>query len=47
MEILGRISLLKDYGSFNREYDEGASIWDLLHRLDEINDYIRCVESTI
>ena len=45
MEILGRISFLKDYGSFNREYDEGASIWDLLHRLDEINDYIRCVDA--
>ena len=26
MEILGRISFLKDYGSFNREYDESAGI---------------------
>ena len=45
MEILGRISFLKDYGSFNREYDESACIWDLLHRLDELGDYIRCGES--
>lgn len=45
MEILGRISFLKDYGTFNREYDESASIWDLLHRLDEINDYIQCVDA--
>ena len=45
MEILGRISFLKDYGAFNREYDESASIWDLLHRLDEINDYIQCVDA--
>lgn len=45
MEILGRISFLKDYGSFNQEYDESASIWDLLHRLDEINDYIQCVDA--
>lgn len=45
MEILGRISFLKDYGSFNREYDESAGIWDLLHRLDELGDYIRCVDA--
>lgn len=45
MEILERISFLKDYGTFNREYDESASIWDLLHRLDEINDYIQCVDA--
>ena len=36
MEILERISFLRDYGSFNREYDESACIWDLLHRLDEL-----------
>lgn len=24
MEILGRISFLRDYGTFNREYDESA-----------------------
>lgn len=29
MEILERISFLRDYGSFNREYDESACIWDL------------------
>ena len=45
MEILGRISFLREYGTFNREYDESASIWDLLHRLDEINDYIQCVDA--
>lgn len=45
MEILGRISFLRDYGSFNREYDESAGIWDLLHRLDELNDYIKCVDA--
>ena len=37
--------MLYDYGSFAREYDEGASVWDLFHRLDEINDYIECVEA--
>lgn len=46
LEILDKISFLKDYGSFRRETPEGAApIWDLLHRLDEIRDYILCVES--
>ena len=45
MEILERISFLREYGSFNREYDENACIWDLLHRLDELNDYIKCVDA--
>ena len=43
--ILERISFLREYGSFNREYDESACIWDLLHRLDELNDYIKCVDA--
>lgn len=45
MEILGKISFLKDYGSFKRDYDENSGIWDLMHRLDEIGDYIECVDS--
>lgn len=45
MKILGRISFLKDYGSFKRDYDESSGIWDLMHRLDEIGDYIDCVDS--
>ena len=45
MEILDKIDFLKDYGSFKKEYDESSGIWDLLHRLEEINDYIKCVDS--
>lgn len=45
MDILNRINFLRDYGSFNREYDEHAGIWDLMHRLDEINDYVKCVDA--
>jgi len=44
MEILDRINFLRDYGSFKREYDESAGMWDLMHRLDEITDYIKCVD---
>ncbi|MDO4284726.1 MAG: DNA mismatch repair protein [Eubacteriales bacterium] len=43
--ILDKINFLRDYGTFKREYEETASIWDLLHRLDDMMDYIRCVEA--
>ena len=45
MELLDKVSFLKDYGSFKRDYDKKAGIWDLLHRMSEINDYINCVEA--
>lgn len=45
MKILEKINFLRDYGSFKREYEEAAAVWDLMHRLEEINDYISCVES--
>ena len=44
MEILDKINFLKDYGSFSRRYNDGPSVWDLLHRLEEIYDYIASVE---
>ena len=45
MDILGRINFLHDYGTFRHDYDENSGIWDLMHRLDEINDYIKCVDA--
>lgn len=45
MEILEKIDFLREYGSFKREYDESVGVWDLMHRLDEMNDYIDCVEA--
>lgn len=45
MELLEQVDFLRDYGSFKRDYDESAGTWDLLHRLDEIKDYIQCVEA--
>ena len=38
MKILDKINFLKDYGCLSKEYEEHATVWDLLHRLDEIND---------
>ncbi|NCB27281.1 MAG: DNA mismatch repair protein [Bacteroidia bacterium] len=45
VEILQKIDFLKEYGRFKREFDEKSGMWDLMHRLDEIQDYIRCVEA--
>lgn len=45
LRILDRINFLRDYGSIGRTYEESASIWDLLHRMDELKDYIQCVEA--
>ena len=45
LEILDKINFLRDYGSIVKNYDEAAGIWDLMHRLDELKDYICCVEA--
>ena len=44
LKLLEEVQFLKDFGSFKRDYDKKATVWDLLHRLEEINDYIICVE---
>lgn len=45
LKTLDRINFLREYGSLHRENEEAAGIWDLLHRLDELKDYIQCVEA--
>lgn len=45
LKILDKINFLRDYGSINKKYEESASVWDLMHRLDELKDYIQCVEA--
>ena len=45
LRILDKINFLRDYGSIGRAHEESANIWDLMHRLDELKDYIQCVEA--
>lgn len=45
MKILEKINFLRDYGTFKRDYEESASMFELMHRLEEIRDYITCVEA--
>lgn len=44
-ELLDHVSFIKDFGSFKKEIDRDTGIWDLLHRIDDINDYIKSVEA--
>lgn len=45
MKVLDHINFLRDYGHLNREYDETVGIWELMHRLDEIKDYVTSIDA--
>ncbi len=47
IRILDKINFLRDYGGFKRDHDDSvsASAWELMHRLEDIRDYIACVEA--
>lgn len=45
MELLDKISYIKDFKTMKRGSSERMGLWDLLHKLDEISDYIKCVEA--
>lgn len=43
-DLLDRVDFLRTYGSFAKESD-ASGIWELVHRLDEMDEYIQCVQS--
>lgn len=43
-KLLQKVDFLKNYGSFGKGSDV-AGIWQLMHRMDEMNEYILCVEA--
>lgn len=45
LELFERINFMKDYGSYKHDHDHDPGMWDLCHRLEEINDYIICIEA--
>lgn len=46
MNVLDKISFLKEYGSYRHSFEESnASVWELMHRLGELKDYIGYVEA--
>ena len=45
MELLDKIQYIKDFKTMKRGSSERMGLWDLLHKLDEIHDYIETVEA--
>ncbi len=43
-KLMDRVDFLREYGSFGKESD-AAGVWELVHRLDEMDEYIQCVEA--
>ncbi|HOR22211.1 MAG TPA: DNA mismatch repair protein, partial [Ruminococcus sp.] len=45
MELLGKIQFMQDFSTMHKTSDEELGLWHLFHRLDELDDYIRTVET--
>ena len=45
LKLLDKVQMFYDYGVVNRHTGDEASIWDLMHRLEEYHDYIITVEA--
>jgi len=45
VKLFDRFTFIRDYGTNHLDADEKKEIWHLLHRMDELSDYIDCVES--
>ena len=43
LELLDKVDFLKEYGSYKHDNDHEPGVWDLVHRLEEINDYIESI----
>ena len=44
-ELFDKLEFMRSFGGMAKKTDEKLGIWYLLHRLDELDDYIKCVES--
>ena len=44
-ELFERLEYIRTFGTMSKATDEKLGLWYLLHRLDEINNYICCVET--
>lgn len=45
VELFDKIEFMRNYGVNHLNTDEKTGIWHLLRRLDELDDYISCVEA--
>ena len=44
-ELFEKIEFIRNFTGSHIEKDEKLGLWHLMHRLDELNDYIKCVEA--
>lgn len=44
-ELFEKIEFIRNFTGSHIETDEKLGFWHLMHRLDELNDYIKCVEA--
>ena len=44
-ELFGKIQFMQDFSTMHRESDEELGLWHLFHRLDELDSYIKTVET--
>lgn len=45
MELFDKFEFIRNFGVDHMNTDEKTGIWHLLRRMDELNDYINCVEA--
>ena len=45
LKLLEKVRMFYDYGVVNRHECDEASIWDLMHRLEEYHDYVLTVQA--
>ncbi len=44
-ELFDKMEFIRNFGSMHKSSDEELGLWHLFHRLDELSDYIKCVEA--
>ncbi len=45
IELFDKFEFVRNFGVIHRNTDEKTGIWHLLRRMDELNDYVTCVEA--
>ena len=45
MELFNKIKFLQDFSTMHKTSDEELGLWHLFHRLEELDDYIKIVET--
>lgn len=45
MELFGKIQFMHDFSTMHKSSDEELGLWHLFHRLDELDGYIKTVET--